>query len=197
MSPTIVEAVRPTLWRTITTNNTFRLAPWADILYAADHKWWHHRDNKDSWAFAGLKVTIEDPTRQGFLVPDILVLRNDGMHGFTDDRSALRHGANSGYQCVHVAAHLGASRIVLLGLDMRSVNNKQHWHERHPYPLRDHSDGIYSGWIDAFKKLKPELDKRGIEVINCTPGSALTCFPMMDLEEAIDRFGCAGIKSAA
>jgi len=38
-------------------------------------------------------------------------------------------------------------------------------------------------FIPAIEALKPGLDKAGISVVNCTPGSALTCFPIMSLED--------------
>lgn len=196
MSEQIVELVRPTLWRTLVTNNTFRLAPWADVLYAADLKYWTHPQNADALKFGGLKTSIQDPA--GGQHPEgILVLRNDGSQGYTDDPSAIRHGTNSGYQCVHLAAKLGAKRIILCGFDMRSIKNRQHWHDRHPAPLRDHSDGIYSGWIRSFEGLATELTKRGVEVFNATPGSKLTCFPMIELTEAVERWGRVSIKPTA
>lgn len=188
MSKEVVAAIRPTLWRTIAINSTFRLARWAEILYCADNKYWMHPNNKDALEFGGLKVTIEDPRGERLPNDDILVLRNDGVQGFTDDRSAIRHGNNSGYQSIHLAAHLGASKIILCGFDMRAVNDRQHWHGRHPDGLRDHGSSIYIGWLRSFDTLAPELKKRGIEVYNCTPQSALTCFEMMDLAEAISRW---------
>lgn len=195
MSKEIAEAVRPTLWRTIAINSTHRIARWADLLYCADNQYWLHPNNKDALSFGGLKVTIQDPRGEILPQPDILVLRNDGVDGFTDDRSAIRHGSNSGYQAIHIAVHLGAARIILCGFDMRAINDKQHWHERHPPPLRDHGSGIYAGWIRSFEKLAPELKKRGVEIVNCTPQSALTCFPMMDLTEAIARFPAQNLSS--
>jgi len=39
--------------------------------------------------------------------------------------------------------------------------------------------------LPHFPTLQPALTERGIEVINCTPGSALTCFPMGNLDEVL------------
>jgi hypothetical protein len=62
-----------------------------------------------------------------------------------------------------------------------------HWHKKHESPLRDHGEGIYPRWIKRFATLAGPLAARGIEVINCTPGSALTTWPFMPLEQALQQ----------
>jgi hypothetical protein len=171
-------------FRTIAINNTFQLAPWADMLYAADVKWWTFTDWK---SFAGLKVTC-DVT----VFKDLLHLRHTGDKGFDPDPGCVRTGRNSGYQAIHIAAHAGCKRILLCGFDMRGG----HWHGPHKRPLRDDGN-VYARWIPHFATLKPELDRRGIEVINCTPGSALKCFSMMALDEACALPDSAGARLSA
>ncbi len=160
--------------RTIAINTTFQLAPWADMLYASDARWWIQY--KDEIAqFKGLKVGTEPAP-----VPDLLLLTNSGKDGFDEDPSKVRC-ANSGYGAIQIAIHAGCKRILLCGFDMHG----QRWHGRHPEPLRNPGQDIFPRWIAMFGTLMPALKKRGIEVINCTPNSALRCFPMMDLGEAI------------
>lgn len=178
MGPAVVEAVRvcPEI-RVIAVNNTWRLARWADVLFAADATWWkqYHEETK---GFVGLKATCDG---SGTPFDDVLQLKESGKEGFDDNPATIRTGGNSGYAAVHIAAHLGCSRILLCGFDMRGG----HWHERHKYPLRDAGDGIFPRWIARFQTLAPELAKRGIEVLNCTPGSALQCFRAVELTEAL------------
>lgn len=156
-------------------NSTFRLAPWAWALFGADSAWWKHEDNRDAHQFAGLKVSVED-------CKGVLKLHYTGTTGFDPDPSCLRSGGNSGYQGVHLLAHTGAARILLLGFDMGG----EHWHDDHPAPLRKTPQEHYPGWIARFEELKKALDKRGIDVINCTPGSALKCFPMAELADVLE-----------
>ena len=42
-------------------------------------------------------------------------------------------------------------------------------------------------YINKLEKVveAADLKAEGVEVINCTPGSALTCFPMGDLEQEL------------
>lgn len=181
MSQSVAESVRKIPIPAIAVNTTFRLAPWADMLYAADIRWWE-KYAKEIAEFAGLKVTCDS----GGVLEGVHVLRNTGRVGFDPDPGCVRTGGNSGYQAIHVAAQAGAERILLLGFDMRAHGPHQmHWHARHPEPLRNASDGIFERWLSTFDTLASELKQRGIRVINCTPGSALMAWPNMALEEAI------------
>jgi hypothetical protein len=185
--PSMSKEVADRVWagavNTIVINTTHRLAPWADMLYAADTYWWA-KYAKEAGAFAGLKVTCAE----GFHVPGLLVLRNTGKVGFDPDPSCVRTGGNSGYQAIHVAVHAGAKKILLCGFDMHGT----HWHSRHPEPLRNAGEGIYPRWISLYEKLALELAERHVKVINCTPGSALKVWPMGNLEEALEPV-CASV----
>lgn len=178
MSQEVADAVRYSpMHRVIVVNNTWELAPWADLLYAADPAWWKVFHEKTK-AFQGMKATCS-------AVPydDVMQLKDTGQEGFDPNPGSIRTGGNSGYQAMHIAAQLGVSRILLCGFDMRG----KHWHGRHKEPLRDHGEGIFDKWIKRFSTLAPELAKRNIEVVNCTPGSALTLWPFMPLKQAIEE----------
>lgn len=156
---------------TIAINTTFRLAPWADMLYAADEDWW--KLNPGAREFAGLKVTCMD-------VRGVLVLRNAGRVGYSDDVDCVHSLGNSGAQAIQIAAKAGAKRILLCGFDMHGG----HWHGKHPQGLRNAEPEALANWCLMMEPLAKEMTARGIEVINCTPGSALTCFPMGSLDHA-------------
>jgi hypothetical protein len=173
MTPHVAAAVRSV--PTIVINDTFRLAPWAALLYAADAAWW--QANPAALAFAGLKVTVDS-------VPGVESLRNTGSAGFDPDPGCIRTGSNSGYQGVHIAAQAGAARILLCGFDMSAARGA-HWFGAHPAGLVNTEPHTYERFIRKFGELKVALDALGIEVVNCTPGSALKCFPMMELADAL------------
>jgi predicted peroxiredoxin len=182
MSQEVADTVRYTRLRTICINTTFKLAPWADMLYAADADWWKHKNNAAAQKFEGLKVTaMEVP------YPDVLQLNPTGHDGFDPNPANIRKGHNSGYQAVHIAAHAGCTRILLCGFDMRGG----HWHGDHPQGLRNHHQDVFAVWIKAFDKLGDELEQRGIEVVNCTPGSALKRFRCADLKDEIEACALA------
>lgn len=160
MSDTVAAKVRGL--PAIVVNDVFTIAPWAWMLYAADWRWW--KSHPSAFAFAGLKAVVEHQ-----LLPGVHCLRNTGIDGFDPDPRNVRTGNNSGYQATHIAIHTGAARVLLTGMDMRGG----HFNRDDDGPLR-------RDWIARFAGLIGRA-----EIINCTPGSALDCFPMMDLDEAL------------
>jgi hypothetical protein len=92
-------------------------------------------------------------------------------------------GRNGGYQAMNLAVHFGAKRQLLVGFDMRAREGKSHWFGDHP--TKSGPDIYANVMLPAFPTIVEPLKVLGVEVINCTPGSALTCFPMMSLEDAL------------
>ena len=174
MSKAVADAVEPAFAPCIVINNTYKLAPWADMLYAADHEWW--LANPEAMSFEGLKVTIRGTPHRS-----IRWLDYTGNEGFEPDPAFVRTGCNSGYQAVHIAAHAGASRILLCGFNLEGG----HWHPAHPAPLKQTPLDEYARWIRKFETLVEPLRARNVQVLNCTPHSALKCFPYVELEEAL------------
>lgn len=173
MSQEVANLVRAAGIRAIVINSTYRLAPWADMLYAADAQWW--REHPMAQEFPGLRVSVS-------AMLGVLQLQNTGTEGYEPHRMGIRTGGNSGYQALHIAIHGEAERILLCGFDM-SNRGGLHWHGAHPAPLRNTDDHSYTRWVERFAALKDI----GPEIINVTPGSAITCFPSMDLHEALDN----------
>lgn len=178
MSEEVAQTVRYAAgYRVIVVNNTIDLAPWADMLYAADVAWWMQHEKK--WRpFTGLKVSCADANPY----KDVLMLKVGSTEGFDPDPSIICTGGNSGYQAMCVAVHAGCSRILLCGFDMRPG----HWHKEHAWPLRVTTEERYEQWVKRFATLVDPLARRGVVVQNCTPDSALQCWPQVDLLEALN-----------
>lgn len=179
-----VDAAGPV--RVIAINDAYRLAPWADVLYFCDDKWWQwHHGKLGGWK--GLIVRLQGG-QHDFGDPRIKVLRNlDEPGGLAARRDGLHHGKNSGYQAIGLAVHFGAARVLLLGYDMHAplVNGrpKTHWFGDHPGGT---SSDIYArSFLPWFETMAKPLAERGVEVINCTPGSALRTFPQRALNECL------------
>jgi hypothetical protein len=159
--------------RTIAINDTGYLAWWADVMYASDERWW--REHQAMLQHPGLKVSL--------MYGGVNLLRHRQVEGIEDDPGFLATGRNGGYQAINLALHLGATRIVLLGYDMKEGPGGTHWfgdHEKFPTQA-----GIFQSFLKAFNSLPEALKKRDVEVINCTPGSALSVFPRAELTQVI------------
>lgn len=152
----------------VVTNETFLRALWADMLVANDAAWWLTRA-QEALQFEGIKLCLQD-------VAFGRVMTLEG-----EEKAAARAGGNSGYTAVWATAQACASRILLNGFDFRG----DHWHGAHKAPLRNTAPETFQRWAKRFDLLAADLRARGIEVLNCTPGSALSCFPFADLKEVL------------
>jgi hypothetical protein len=175
---------------TIAINDSYKIAPFANILYACDVKWWEWHDG--AVEFKGKKITHEYAKRHGVEsirppYPGIDVLLSTGECGFDERPNCIRHGGNSGYQALHIAMHLGAKNIILLGYDMHNKSGKHHWFGQHPRPYHNSDNLRYKRWLECFETLVEPAKKRGQRIINCSPGSELTCFENMELEECLKK----------
>lgn len=180
-------------------NDSWRIAPWADVKYFCDAEWWRSQVRFNRIALdgvtpfsramcAGLWVSGSDASDVvGNKAVHCLLLT--GERGLELDPSGLRHGNNSGYQAINLAVHLGARRIVLLGYDMR-VGARSHWHdEERP---DDFASVLACTMLPCFDSLVDPLRAAGVEVINATPDSALRCFPTASLESLLEAPGDGG-----
>lgn len=172
MSQAVADSVRH-LPR-IAINKTSDLALDAEYIFAADAMFW--QCNLDYEQRSGIKVSTQQRMRIRPNVPRwVEVMQWGGISGFDERPGYLRSGSNSGYQALHLAASMGARRILLFGFDCHGG----HWHGPHERPLDNPNGHAFDSWIKAFRKLAPILAGKGIEVENCTPGSRLDCFPSM------------------
>lgn len=176
-----VELVRQ--WRSesydrlvIVTNSTFRIALWADILFAMDGRWWNGKGEGFKTQAAEAKATF-----RGELVTSSQAYKS---HGLTYS-NALTFG-NSGAGAVHLARKRGATRVYLLGVDCKA-NGKLHWHDDHKGMVNAQNLG---DWPRQFSRLAAHL--KGVEVFNCSRDTALKVFPRMSLEDATGGQGPRG-----
>ena len=175
-------------YNTIVINDSYRLAPWAKVLYACDLKWWdqHHDDVKrkgfagDKWAWESNRDNVEKVKAHGLKTVSIA-----GEAGLSREPYKVYSGGNSGYQAINLAYHFGAKRILLLGYDMQAIDGKKHWFGDHPKELVNTDEKTYITWRNNYKILAKELEIEGVEVINCSRQTALTCFTRTSIEAAL------------
>jgi hypothetical protein len=160
----------------IVINTTYRLAPWADMLYACDGRWWDQYKPD----FHGLKVS---PDARAVEYGAVRVPGED-LDGLSFDPLRIHFGANSAYQALNVAVLMGVKRVLFLGLDMTNSGGS-HWHGDHPNGLNNPSDHMTETWRRKFATTPPDLAKAGVEVINCSRHTALECFPRRPLENVL------------
>jgi len=161
--------------RSIALNDAYLRAPHADILYFCDLHWWQVNEWQVRNAFFGKWiVTLEN------VISGVRRLRNTGPIGLETDPCGVRHGSNSGYQAINLAYHLGAKEIVLVGFDMQTVNGRSHWRTRNGDNEDKEQRVMKNVILPKFQTLQKPLELARVRVVNATPGSALTLWPIVD-----------------
>lgn len=162
--------------RVIAVNTTFRRAPWADVLYACDAPWWRVYHQEVATTFKGQRWTQDPAAARLFPLELIPSVRGKGL----GKRPGLIHqGGNGGYQAINLAYQAGAKKMVLLGFDMQG----SHWHGKYTNGLPNTAPHLFEEWIKSFDALAADLEEEGVEVMNCSPSSRLTCFPLGELQK--------------
>lgn len=173
-----MDLVRNSGWRVMVINNSWELAPWADVLYAGDRQWWDRYG--ESVSFVGEKWTRDEHAAIRYRLH--YVCRREGK-GLCRESRCVHSGGNSGYQGVNLAWHFGMRKGILLGFDMHRKQGG-HWHGEHKDMLSAPQSHI-AVWRREFSALAQDLAQDGCNVVNATPGSALQCFPRVGLLEAL------------
>jgi hypothetical protein len=173
--------------RTIAVNSSAVLAPFADVLFFTDSGWYEERRQLvANWA--GLVISMSRTAKRE--LPDkVKRVKGEGdpqaLPGFSRGSHVIQQGRSSGHTAVSLAIALGASRVVLLGYDMRFVGGREHCHDEYNGPRdvdiysREFLPG-FAGWDEAARAV-------GVEIVNATEGSALKEFPCVSLDEVLKR----------
>ena len=149
--------------KVIAVNSSWKLVPESHYLYAGDLSWWAQHN-------------IDISTAAQKWTSSVLAANRYDLNLFRPDK---RGPFNSGQRAIQLAAHLRANRILLLGYDC-SIESGSHWHGDHAGKLHNPVPREVTRWHADFLSLKTELS--GVEIINCSRRTALTCFPQQSPE---------------
>jgi hypothetical protein len=175
-------------WKVIAVQDAYRLLPYSDLLYGCDNHWWEEYgswDHPNKWStHDDHKGTSNNKFANGMADRfGINCVRGEAGSEFSLDPAIVRYGQNSGFQAINIAILKGCKRIVLVGFDMSYRDGKAHFFGNHPESFRQNSDHGFRGHVECFAQAAKRLPK-DISIVNATPGSALTCWPVMDFDKA-------------
>ncbi|WP_336284198.1 hypothetical protein [Citrobacter arsenatis] len=151
----------------IAVNSSWLAVPDCQHIFAADYDWWCHYHES-----INTNASLWTQSERAHIRYGVNLFRPQEGGPF-----------NSGQRAIQLAAHLGASRIILLGYDC-TLANGEHWHGRHPATMHNPVPREVGRWHTDFSSLVSEL--LGVEIINATRHTALTCFPRITIEAAIN-----------
>lgn len=149
------------------TNSNFWDYYWHQVKGESCDKWTPHKKTADKYG--------------------INYIEERGLPGLSTDPAFIHHHHGSGPITLNIALHYGITRMLLVGWDMRHKGSR-HFFGEYPEPLVHYTrnlgeGGELNGLLGEMATIDPE--KYGIEIINCTPNSALKHFPMGELKDFI------------
>lgn len=167
--------------RLVVINETWRLASWADALYACDGRW-HRIRGPSAEEFGGLRVQGHVAEREelhpGCLWGGVIPRCNDMIL----DKDGIGSGGNSGFQALNLVAKARPRLIILLGYDM-GWDVQSHWHADHGSGLSNPPQNFLASCARILDRAALQLHASGIRVVNASRRSALKRFPMVALDQ--------------
>ncbi len=170
----------------IVTNEAFSMVPDARALVFVDIGWWQNRKQDVLETFTG-RIIGRGPYRTMYQADNILNVAFRSGDYWSEDPRQLG-GRNSGLAAMNAAILMGAKRVFLLGFDMKPVEDRNNYHNRHPTSVGRNLHRYINIFLPEMVKASKRIEALGHIIINCTPGSALTCFPERTLEWVLKTY---------
>ncbi|NLZ41953.1 MAG: hypothetical protein GX886_11965, partial [Comamonadaceae bacterium] len=104
------------------------------------------------------------------------------VRGVSRVPGVLAWGGNSGYAAMNLALQFGAAQIVMLGFD-QSAAAGAHWHGEHPDEYRKAFN--WPMWSERFAEAARDYVRLGVDVVNCSRHTTLTCFARAAVEDVL------------
>jgi hypothetical protein len=163
-------------------NNAFQLVPDAKLLYAVNFNWWKHYwpEVKD------LPCEKWTTSRQVYYEFGVNWIAETFMMGLSSNPRVISHGHGSGFSLVSMAHKKGADRIILLGYDLKYAPDydgkareigsfPRHFFGEYPHSMQHWpsvqvKNGVHVELVELYQAVK---EQGFVELVNCTPNSAL------------------------
>ena len=170
-------------------NSAFLIGNWIDIVFFGD-KGWFLQNRGELAKFPGLKISCH-PSGSKYKDERVKCMPRNKKYGkgISPNPSLVCWNGNSGAAAISVAVHTGVKRIILLGFDMKlGKNYKQHWHGLYGTADREEKDPNklpFLRHMNGFPLIAKDAKKKGVEIINACPDSAIEQFKRVTVKEAL------------
>ena len=102
------------------------------------------------------------------------VLRTKEHKGLCEMRNHVS-GFDAGTSAINIAAHYGATEIIMLGYDMSGGHFCEH-------PLQNPPKDHFTRHMACLDDIAADAKTKGIRIVNCSPTTAVTAFERQPLE---------------
>lgn len=176
-------------------NLVYAKVPDLALLYAVNIEFWRHYWNDRDFPLKDYPAEKWTTNREAADKFGLRWVDEVNRPGLSTDHSYVHHGHGSGYTLVNLAAWR-ADRIILIGYDLKYAPDydgrarqigsaKRHYFGEYPdemqhWPSVSVKNGIHEELVELYRSVA----KQGfVEIINCTPGSAIDAFPMENIAD--------------
>jgi len=172
-------------------NLAYQIVPDLAVLYGCNKGFWGYYWDRGLREHRAEKWTTNKSAAREY---GLRWIDEKNRMGLSADPSYVHHGHGSGYTLVNLAYLLGAERIVLLGYDLKYApdydgkarqvgSSPRHYFGEYPdelqhWPSQKVARGVHYELVDLYRSV---AEQGLVEVINCTPDTALDCFPRIDI----------------
>jgi hypothetical protein len=167
--------------KVIAINSSYAAVPWAQYVVFADMRWFlHHRQKLMNF---GGKIIACTSVSHASGPPNLVNVIRKTSVGLATDTHTLMVKNTTLTAGINLAVHLGVAKIVLLGIDQKAgPDGKIHHHPPHPWKV---TANCWSRQQTDLPKVAEDLTRLNIECVNASPGSALTLWPIVKLEDHV------------
>lgn len=171
-------------------NVSFMIGDWLDMVFFGDSGFFD-RYQSGLASFRGIKVTCNSTVGKTVNWVKYTPCDHSRKRGISKFTNMVSWNGNSGAAAISIAAHTGAKRIILLGFDMNLSSDKmQHWHDVYQRGKVETEKRLrnlpFDKHLRGFEDIAKDAKKRGIEIINASPDSAITQFPKYTVKELLN-----------
>ena len=192
--------------RVFTINNTYQVYPNTDVHLSCDGPWWRWYWNDPQLRSLAHDTSCEMWTWYPEFAEEFginYIFGEEKRRGLSLDPRVVHINHGSGPMIMNLAIHYGVKKIVLIGHDMKFAKDynpqkqlpgsiPRHYFGEYPkklqhWPSVKVRQGVLDGLIEAYSDIKDDMDARqiSVDIVNCTPDSALTMFRQSELRKEI------------
>jgi hypothetical protein len=161
------------------------LHPHASIGYWVDARWYNW--NRNRMHLCKCKRRMTSAHGQSVDIAGATYVQNDNRKDFYSTDRRYVAGRDSGGIAINLAYHCNASALFLIGFDMWDTpagDETGNFHDKHL--LKQEGTPRKSYFIPTHTKMAEHIERHNLDfkVYNCTPNSALDCWPYLKWSRA-------------
>lgn len=178
--------------RVVVINSSYAIAPWADLLFFGDSRWWLEHAQKRIGdlppvldIFEGSIATCS-PAAIDFNRNLLRLKRIPISFGLAKESTQVVMRRTSLCPLLNILYHKRISYVYLLGADAKRSDDGREYHH-YPHQWKGAKNKYAEQMADLKRMIKP-LRRAGMSIFNCSPISAIDWWPKVDVRSILHAY---------